>query len=191
LNWVNYDLEWQKYGQYMERGMGWFEKTYSRNLDSIFNVFHCLESLDEEVAARCVSRIIKDIWNPIIPLVGLLLPSLEVVERGPKTEDSDQWRWRFNPSTTTNGGQTNAHPNRLKEKQMARDLVAMTYSLIHIKKDPCFLRKCMEHCVRMANSRDLEEDYTSLALEVLSIVVPLKDGPPLPDGESVSLFSIQ
>ncbi|KAJ2914557.1 hypothetical protein MD484_g5861, partial [Candolleomyces efflorescens] len=189
LNWVNYDLEWHKHGQYMERGMGWFEKTYSRNLDSIFHVFHCLESLDEEVAARCVSRIIKDAWSPIIPLVGLLLPSLEVVERGSKTEDSDQWRWRFNPATgqTTQG--TNAHTNRLKEKQLARDLVAMTYSLIHSKKDPCFLRRCMEHCVRMANSRDLEEDYTSLALEVLSIVVPLKDGPPLPDDMHLQLLA--
>ncbi|KAJ2934147.1 hypothetical protein H1R20_g2900, partial [Candolleomyces eurysporus] len=190
-NWVNYDLEWQKYGQYMERGMGWFGKTYSRNLDSTFHVFHCLESLDEEVAARCVSKIIRDTWNPIIPLVGLLVPSLEMVGRGPQMEVSDKWRWNF--MSTANGGTPGAHAmnahSTLKEKQLARDLVAMSYSLIHSKKDPCFLRRCMEHCVRIANSRDLEENYTSLALEVLSIVVPLKDGPPLPDDMHLQLLA--
>lgn len=170
-NWVNYDLEWQNHGRYMERGMSWFEKTYRRNVDCVYHVFHCLESLNEDVAAGCVTQIISDTWHPLVPLVGLLLPCLEEVERMP---------------------QVNASGDDGKEMKLARDLVGMSYALIHAKMDEHFMQKCMELCARIANCelRDGEEGYTSLVLEVLSIVVPSKNGAPLPDGLHLQVHGV-
>lgn len=168
-HWVNYDLEWQNHGRYLERGMAWFEKTYGRNVESIYNVFHCLESLSEDVAAGCVGEIIADTWDPFMPLARLLVPLLEEVERMPQM-----------PGMYGEG-------DAEMRLAVARDVVGMSYVLMHLKADDCFLQKCMEICVRVANCGG-EVRYTSLVLEVLSIALPTKVGITLPDGELAAVF---
>ncbi|KAJ3507208.1 hypothetical protein NMY22_g16999 [Coprinellus aureogranulatus] len=171
-NWVNYDLEWQNRGKYMERGVAWFEKTYGRNVESAFHVFHCLETLNEDVAAGCVSQIICDTWDFLMPLTELFLPCLESVENIPQTEG--------------------------RERRLGRDLVGMCYSFMHWRSDMCFGERCMELCARIANfdsgapyPANETKGYASLVLEVLKIVVPSKDAATsLPDALHLQVVAI-
>ncbi|TEB34327.1 hypothetical protein FA13DRAFT_1729840 [Coprinellus micaceus] len=172
-NWVNYDLDWQNRGKYMQRGMAWFEKTYGRNAESAYHVFHCLESLNEDVAAGCVSQIVYDTWDFFMPITELFLPCLEAVEIIPQTQG--------------------------REQRLGRDLVGMCYSFMHWRADVCFGERCMELCARIANFNVGEgsefasegRGYASLVLEVLKIVVPSKDTvASLPDALHLQVVAI-
>lgn len=54
------------HGRYIECAISWIDKTFTRNVDAI-HIFHCLDDLDQDSAASCVSRIIEEAWSPLVP----------------------------------------------------------------------------------------------------------------------------
>lgn len=141
-NWVKYDVLWQRQGRYIERGVSWFDKTFTRNVDAVYHIYHCLESLENYIAAGCVSRIIEETWDPLVPLVGLILPTLEMSQQlGIVTEDA---------------------------KSVTRDLTLTSFLVVHLRADVPLPRRCIEQCLRILNT---STDETSVVLEVLNIVI--------------------
>jgi hypothetical protein len=143
-NWVKYDLRWQNHGNYVERGITWTDHTFRRNVNAIYHIYNCLESMENDVAARCLSQIIKESWDPLVPLVGMILPTL----RKPETLDPDE-----------------------PVKSVAKDLILVGYLLIHHRADSSLSVRCMEHCIRMINTPTGEIPTEPIGLEVLNIVL--------------------
>lgn len=160
LNWVTYDTRWQGRGRYVESGISWFDKTFAQNLDAIYSIYHCLETMDLDVAAGSVSRIIEETWSPIVPFVGLMLPTFQYIQR-PDVHDE-------------------------KMELVTRDLILTSYLVIHHQADVSLSLQCVEFCSRILNN-DISDssiggDFSSsIILEVLNVVLaraPLSEGGP-------------
>ncbi|KAG2008223.1 hypothetical protein CC2G_013677 [Coprinopsis cinerea AmutBmut pab1-1] len=149
VHWVNYDLEWTRGGRYMQRAVSWFERTFSRNIVNAFHVFHCLQDLNVDVAAGCITEIIHSTWSPFTPFAGLLLPRLREVDALTQTDEEDVL--------------------------VSQDLVMMGYLITHHRNAPCFLERCLELCTRLINSPIDGTDAVPLALEVLAVITPDKN----------------
>ncbi|PPQ92266.1 hypothetical protein CVT25_008574 [Psilocybe cyanescens] len=150
-NWVKYDYRWQSHGKFMQRGITWFDKTFARghyNVEAIHNIYHCLASLETNISAECVSEIISANWNPLVPLVGFIQPSLSSLYRLPMEEDTDV------------------------DPILARDMVLAGYLVGHHKAGPSVSLYCLEQCTRMLNSPSLSKELSSVVLEILDIVAP-------------------
>ncbi|CAA7267208.1 unnamed protein product [Cyclocybe aegerita] len=146
-NWLTYDQRWRIHGRFIERGINWFDKTFARgnsNVDAINNVYHCLESLEPHVSAACVSQIIDENWDPLVPLVGLVQPALENFQMQPMAEDVPE--------------------------AFSNDMILSSYLVVHHKADNRIAFRCMEQCARMLNSPALNTEFTAIILEVLKVV---------------------
>ncbi|KAF9467949.1 hypothetical protein BDZ94DRAFT_1210492 [Collybia nuda] len=146
-NWVKYDVRWQARGRYVERGISWFDKTFAQNLDAVYSIYHCLESLDLDIAAGSVSRIIKEAWSPIVPLAGMILPTFQYFQNSDIHDD--------------------------KTKLVTRDLILTSYLVIHHRADVNLSLQCIESCSRILNSDGSvgAKISSSIILEVLNVVL--------------------
>jgi hypothetical protein len=154
-NWVGYDTRWQSHGRYVERGISWFDKTFAQNLDAIYGIYHCLETLDLDIAAGSVSRIIEETWNPLVPLAGLILPTFQHFQR-PDIKNE-------------------------KTKGVTRDLILTSYLVIHHRADTKLALRCVELCFRILNTPMGDTTSEIMVLEVLNVVLgraPLSEGGP-------------
>ncbi|KAJ3501608.1 hypothetical protein NLJ89_g9261 [Agrocybe chaxingu] len=145
-NWLTYDQRWRIHGRFIERGINWFDKTFARgnsNVEAINNVYHCLESLEPHISAACVSQIIDENWDPLVPLVGLVQPALENFQMQPMDEDVPE--------------------------AFSNDMILSSYLVVHYKADSRIAFRCMEHCARMLNSSALNTGFTAIILEVLKV----------------------
>ncbi|KAF8182032.1 hypothetical protein BJ912DRAFT_881960 [Pholiota molesta] len=153
-NWVKFDQRWQKHGKYIQRGISWFEKTFvhgNHNLGAIYNVYNCLESLEPDVSAACVSQIIENHWNPLLPLFGLVQPTLKSFEDQMFSYDIPE--------------------------SFARDMVLASYLVVHHKAHSDLSLQCVERCTRMLNDLPALQGLTPVILEILNMVIPAPVAP--------------
>ena len=150
-NWVKYDYRWQTHGRFVQRGLRWFDKTFARggyNVDAIYSIFGCLESLEPQISSECVFNIIEENWHPLIPMFAIVQNALASI---------------YSPTAEN---VTEISPD------ISSGLILSSYLLVHHKASPVISSRCIEQCTRMLDSSLLTKELASFSIEALNILIP-------------------
>lgn len=144
--WIEYDLRWVVEDVdlvdpmlYTQQGFAWLHRKFAQNINVIYDIYRCFESLDVEVAGGSLSRILRENpeWDDVLDPVQVLATTFKP--------------WRFTISAPDH---------------KSRDAILSTFAAIHHEANDHLYLRCLEHCTRLLHP-STEPEIISMALKVL------------------------